>query len=198
MTVTIERQGDCHIVWLDNPPVNALSIANGYVSQIRDALAMCLADEACSAIVMTARGRFFRRGADINDFEGDPHSVEALRALMNSVESSSKPVVMALHGMVLGGGLELALARHMRIVHVDTRLGFPEVKLGLLPGAAGTQRTPRLAGAAAKLDLMLSERTTGAIEAEKLSLIDQVSANCMAAGPRPTFWRAHTARSMSI
>ncbi|WP_284279080.1 enoyl-CoA hydratase/isomerase family protein, partial [Sphingobium jiangsuense] len=103
-----------------------------------------LADVECKAIVMIGAGKMFCGGADITDFDGDPRALEALRNLLLAVEDASKPVIMAIHGVALGGGLELTLAGHYRVAQAGARLGVPEVTLGLLPGAGGTQRLPRL------------------------------------------------------
>jgi 3-hydroxyacyl-CoA dehydrogenase len=123
-----------------NGPVNALSISNGFVAELLAELQAAIADPSCRSIVLAGAGRYFCGGADINDFDDDPASADQLRGLIDAVENASKPVIMAMHGKVLGGGLELALAGHYRIASEGTRLALPEVTLGLLPGAGGTQR----------------------------------------------------------
>jgi len=124
--------------------------------------------------VVSADGRTFPAGADISEF-GDAPQAPSLPDLCNMVEASPKPVVAALHGTVLGGGLELAMAAHFRVAEENTLLGLPEVKLGLLPGAGGTQRTPRLVGVKVALDMMLSGLPVKAADAVRLGLVDAVS-----------------------
>ncbi|MBC7157176.1 MAG: enoyl-CoA hydratase/isomerase family protein, partial [Rhodobacteraceae bacterium] len=141
------------LVTIDNPPVNALShpVRAGLVA----AIAAAEADPAVAAIVLTGAGRTFPAGADIREFDTPPQD-PWLPEVCDRIEDCAKPVVAALHGTALGGGYELALAAHWRIAQATARIGLPEVTLGILPGAGGTQRTPRLAGAAAALGLMLS------------------------------------------
>ncbi|MEY3287429.1 MAG: hypothetical protein RL500_2159, partial [Pseudomonadota bacterium] len=149
----IERQahGAVAVLLLNRPPVNALSGA--LAAALSQALQDGLGDPAVRAIVLAGHGRGFSAGADIHGFDqpgSDPHALTLL------VESASKPVVAALHGHVLGAGLELALACHLRVASAEARLGLPEIRLGLIPGAGGTQRLPRLVGAEAALAIMLS------------------------------------------
>ncbi|MBI1218786.1 MAG: 3-hydroxyacyl-CoA dehydrogenase [Rhodobacteraceae bacterium] len=159
------------LITLDNPPVNALG------HDLRAALAAAVdeaeADPAIHAIVIRAARRTFPAGADIREF-GKPPVPPLLPDLCTRIEACSKPVVAALHGTALGGGLELALAAHARVALASTRLGFPEVALGLLPGAGGTQRTPRLIGAEATLRMMTNGRPIRAAEALALGLVDRV------------------------
>ncbi len=182
MTVEIAQHGAVSVLRLSNGPVNVLSVGNGFVDGIRDAFAAVVADSSVAAIVIAGSGRMFCGGADIADFDGDPALVTRLRDLCETVECSAKPVVMAIHGMALGGGLELALAGHLRIAQAGSRFGFPEVTLGLLPGAGGTQRLPRLIGAEAALALMLSGKLVVAEQALSSGLIDElVEADVVAA-----------------
>lgn len=175
MDVLVERRQDVAIVTFSNPPVNALSSRAGLVGAIKRVLAEQVASDA-SAIVMRGSGRFFSAGADIADFGEDPNKdVGELRELIEAVDATAKPVIMAIHGIALGGGLELALAGHYRVAAPGTKFGFPEVTLGILPGAGGTQRLPRVAGIAAALDLALSGRSIGAEEALRIGLIDELS-----------------------
>jgi len=150
--VRLERHGALGLIVIANPPVNALGAA------VRQGLKACLsealAEPAISAIVVSADGRTFPAGG--------------------MVEASPKPVVAALHGTVLGGGLELAMAAHYRVGEENTLLGLPEVKLGLLPGAGGTQRTPRLVGVKVALDMMLSGLPVKAVDAVRLGLVDEI------------------------
>jgi len=173
--------GDILVVTIDNPPVNALGVdvRRGLV----DAIAAAGADSAVKAVLIVGSGKTFIGGADIREF-GKPPMTPFLPDVCNGIEACSKPVVAVIHGAALGGGLEIALAAHYRLALPAAKLGLPEVALGLLPGAGGTQRTPRLIGAAAALDLMLSGRHVGAAEAAKLGLVDRVvdGADPLAAG----------------
>ncbi|HNP35071.1 MAG TPA: enoyl-CoA hydratase-related protein, partial [Woeseiaceae bacterium] len=136
MPVTFALADTVGVITIDNPPVNALSqaVREGIQSAMREAV-----QGPCKAIVICCDGRTFVAGADIKEF-GKPPAEPWLPDLLNEVEASSKPVVAALHGTALGGGLELALASHYRIADAAAVVGLPEVKLGLLPGAGGTQR----------------------------------------------------------
>ncbi|OCC24392.1 hypothetical protein MB02_07370 [Croceicoccus estronivorus] len=174
MSVTKEAAGAVTVLRIGNGPVNALSVGNGFVTEIGDAFAAAEADQDCAAIVIAGEGRMFCGGADIGDFDGDPASLDTLRNMQLGVENSGKPVIMAIHGVALGGGLELAMAGHYRIAQAGTKLGMPEVTLGLLPGGGGTQRLPRLTGAAAALDMMLSGKPVSAERALEIGLVDKV------------------------
>ncbi len=162
------------VLTIANPPVNALgwAVRQGLMQGIEQAQA----DPDVHAVVIVGEGKAFIAGADIREF-GQPPKDPWLPEVCNAIEACSKPVVAAIHGPALGGGLEVALSAHARIATVTAKLGLPEVQLGLLPGAGGTQRTPRLIGAAAALDLMLSGRHVGAAEALRLGLIDKVLAD---------------------
>jgi 3-hydroxyacyl-CoA dehydrogenase len=173
--------GDILVVTIDNPPVNALGV------DVRRGLTAAIdaagADAAVKAVLIVGSGKTFIGGADIREF-GKPPMAPFLPDVCNGIEACSKPVVAVIHGAALGGGLEIALAAHYRLALPGAKLGLPEVALGLLPGAGGTQRTPRLIGAAAALDMMLSGRHVGAAEAAKLGLVDRVvdGADPLAAG----------------
>ena len=171
MPVSYELVGDIGIVTIDNPPVNALShaVRVGIRAAIRQAQS-----DTSQAILIRCAGRTFVAGADIREF-GRPPAEPWLPELLDEVESSRKPVIAALHGTALGGGFELALASHYRIAARDARVGFPEVKLGLLPGAGGTQRAPRLAGVRAALDLMTGGEPIGTSAATEAGLVDEVA-----------------------
>ncbi|MEH7829219.1 enoyl-CoA hydratase-related protein [Gemmobacter denitrificans] len=166
-----ERQGNVAVLVIDAPPVNALGAA------LRQALWQAVteaeADQTCAAIVIRAEGRTFPAGADISEF-GQPPKAPVLPDLCDRIEACAKPVVAALHGTALGGGLELALAAHGRVALAQARLGLPEVTLGLCPGAGGTQRLPRLIGAEQALRLMLEGKPISAAEALALGLLDRV------------------------
>ncbi len=160
------------VITLNNPPVNALSHAlrAGLVAAIDRAEA----DPEARAILIRAEGRTFPAGADIREF-GQPPQDPWLPAVCNRIEAATKPVVAALHGTPLGGGFEVALAAHYRLAAPGTRVGLPEITLGILPGAGGTQRTPRLCGAKVALDLMLLGKPISAEQAQQHGLIDAVA-----------------------
>lgn len=162
------------MVTVDHAPVNALSteIRRGLLEAIEAAAG----DAAVEAVLIVGAGRNFIAGADICEF-GKPPQPPALPEVCRRIEDSAKPVVVALHGATLGGGLEVALAAHYRLALPGATLGLPEVLLGLLPGAGGTQRAPRLIGAAAALELMLGGRHVGAEAARELGLVDRVAAS---------------------
>lgn len=159
------------IIRISNPPVNALSGA--LRRQLHDAVLRGNEDPDAQAIVVAAEGRTFIGGADIKEF-GKPPSSPVLPELIGTLDQVAKPIVAAINGAALGGGLELALGCHARIATPNAKLGLPEVKLGLLPGAGGTQRLPRLIGAAVALKIMGGGQPITAIEAEALGLVDKV------------------------
>ncbi|MFM0162644.1 3-hydroxyacyl-CoA dehydrogenase NAD-binding domain-containing protein [Paraburkholderia sediminicola] len=172
--VTRELRGKVLLVTIDHAPVNALSadVRRGLLAAIEAADA----DSAVEAVLIVGAGRNFIAGADIREF-GKPPVPPSLPDVCNRIEACGKPVVAAIHGAALGGGLEVALAAHYRLAVNGAKLGLPEVQLGLLPGAGGTQRTPRLIGAPAALDLILSGRHAGAKEALALGLIDRLGSS---------------------
>jgi 3-hydroxyacyl-CoA dehydrogenase len=169
-----ELRGKVLLVTIDHAPVNALSadVRRGLLTAIEAADA----DKSIEAVLIVGAGRNFIAGADIREF-GKPPVPPSLPDVCNRIEACTKPVVAAIHGAALGGGLEVALAAHYRIAVDGAKLGLPEVQLGLLPGAGGTQRTPRLIGAAAALDLILSGRHAGAKEALAMGLVDRVGSS---------------------
>jgi len=158
------------VIWVDNPPVNALShaVRQGLLDAITEAQ-----NDASEAVLIICRGRTFFAGADISEF-GKPLKDPWLPALLDTIESTEKLVVAAIHGTALGGGFETALSSHYRCALPSAKVGFPEVKLGLLPGAGGTQRSPRLAGVEAALELMTSGAPISAARAKELGLIDEI------------------------
>lgn len=170
--VTLTRHGNCGLVTLFSPPVNALSqpVRLGLAA----AMNAVLEDARVEWVLLQSGGRCFSAGADIKEF-GKPPQAPLLPDVIRAIESSAKPVVAWLHGVSLGGGLELAMACHYRLAAPDARFGLPEVKLGLIPGAGGTQRLPRLIGLEAALDMILSGEPIGAREARKLGLVDGVA-----------------------
>ncbi|HET9040133.1 MAG TPA: 3-hydroxyacyl-CoA dehydrogenase NAD-binding domain-containing protein, partial [Gemmatimonadales bacterium] len=161
------------VIAFTNPPVNGLSHA--VRSGVAAALERAHADPAVQAIVLTGTGGLFSGGADIREF-GTPASLASptLRELIEQVETSAKPVVAAIAGLCLGGGLELALAAHARVANATAKLGLPEVKLGLLPGAGGTQRLPRLVGVERALDMIVTGEPVPAAALAGTALLDQV------------------------
>ncbi len=177
--VTSERHGAICVLTVDNPPVNALSHAER--TGIKQGLDAAASDSAVKAIVIICAGRTFIAGADITEF-GKPPKEPGLALIIETLENSRKPVIAAMHGTALGGGLELALGCHYRIGTADAKFGLPEVKLGLLPGAGGTQRLPRLVGVAYALDMIVNGDPIGAEPARKLGLIDEIAAGDLKAG----------------
>ncbi len=171
MQVRVERVGAVMVLVMANPPVNALSEAVRL--GLAEGLAAALADPTVSAIVLRGEGRGFCAGADIGEF-GRPRTGIKLGDLCLAIEASTKPVIAAIHGMALGGGMELALAAHYRVASEAAVLGLPEVNLGILPGAGGTQRLPRILGAKQALQLMLTGVPVTAREAAGLGLVDRV------------------------
>jgi 3-hydroxyacyl-CoA dehydrogenase len=169
--VTLTRRGSIGLIVIDNPPVNALSqaVRAGLVEAV-DALN---ADAALKAGLVLCRGRTFIAGADISEFAKPPLPPH-LPDVVAHLETSAKLMVAAIHGTALGGGFEIALGCHYRCALADAKIGFPEIRLGILPGAGGTQRTPRLAGAEHALDLILSGDPIGAARAHEWRLIDEL------------------------
>ncbi len=160
------------VLTVNSPPVNALSAAvrDGIASGIREASS----DPAASAIVLMCEGRTFIAGADISEF-GKPPKGTPLGEMIAIIESAPKPVVAAIHGTALGGGLETALGCHYRVAVPSAKVGLPEVKLGIIPGAGGTQRLPRVVGAQRALEMITSGEFVGAKAAHEMGLVDEVA-----------------------
>src|SRR5687767_12671117 len=170
-SVDLERRGRVAVLTVNNPPVNALS---QHVRQgLADGLKAAATDPEAKAVVIVCGGRTFIAGADITEF-GKPPAEPGLHGVLDMIESSSKPVVAAIHGTALGGGLEVTLACHYRVGVKDARFGLPEVKLGILPGAGGTQRLPRVVGVEKALSMIVSGDPIRADEALKVGLIDEI------------------------
>jgi 3-hydroxyacyl-CoA dehydrogenase len=184
--ISTERHGEILVVVIDNPPVNALGAAIRL--DLRDALAEAVRDDAVKAVVIRGAGRLFSGGADITEFSKPP-SGPFLPTLLDEVEACAKPVVAAIHGTAFGGGLELALACHYRIAAPSAKLGLPEVKLGLLPGAGGTQRLPRLVGVGEALAMIVSGNPVGAAKAAESGLVDRLVAEDRLTGDAVDFAR---------
>ena len=172
--VEFAKQGNIAIITINNPPVNALS--PGVPEGISQAIEQTNADDSISAAVLVGGGRTFVSGADIREFAkmrpGEALATTSFPDLLNRIENSPKPVVMAIHGSALGGGLELAMAGHYRVATKDAQLGQPEVKLGLIPGAHGTQRLPRLAGVAQAVVMCAEGNPVSAAEALRVGILD--------------------------
>lgn len=169
--ISTRKHGDVLIVLSNNPPVNALSAAvrQGLVAAIAEAEG----DDSVKAVVIACEGQTFFAGADISEF-GKPMQEPMLPQVVDRIEACAKPVVAAIHGTAFGGGLEVALASHYRVAVPSAKLGTPEVKLGLLPGAGGTQRLPRVAGVRKALEMCATGNPIGAKEAFDCGLVDRL------------------------
>lgn len=171
-SVTTQKFDDVLVILVDNPPVNALS---WHVRQgLQDGFEQALADADVKAIVLRCAGSTFIAGADITEF-GKPAQGPDFNTVLNMIEAADKPVVAAIHGTALGGGLETALVCHYRIAVPSARLGVPEVKLGLLPGAGGTQRLPRVVGVEAAATMCALGEPVTATKAEAIGLVDRIA-----------------------
>ena len=192
--VSIQRHGAVAVITVDNPPVNALSqpVRDGLMNHVKEADE----DANCEAIIIMCAGRTFIAGADIKEF-GKPPVEPYLPDVIARIESCTKPVVAAIHGTALGGGFEVALGCHYRLALQSAAIGLPEVHLGLLPGASGTQRLPRLIGVGKAMDMMLSGKPVKAPLALESGAIDRIAGGddlqaaavefaqeCIEAGPR--------------
>ncbi|MFC7607995.1 enoyl-CoA hydratase/isomerase family protein [Teichococcus aestuarii] len=167
--VTYQVEDGIAVIMVENPPVNALSAA--VRGGLKEAAERAGADPAVAGIVLGGRGSTFIAGADITEF-GKPPVPPSLNEVIAALEACPKPVVAAIHGAALGGGLEVALGCDARIVGPRAQLGLPEVKLGILPGAGGTQRTPRLIGADKAVALAASGDKVSASDAVAMGLAD--------------------------
>ena len=172
--VTYERKENIGIITVDNPPVNALSQA--VRAGLSDCLKEAINDSLAEAIIVTGGGRTFMAGADISEF-GKPTQSPDLNTVIFEYEDSNKPTIAALHGTPLGGGLEVSMGCHYRVANSKTLLGLPEVTLGILPGAGGTQRLPRLVGPELALDMITSGKPIPASKALKAGLVEEIYDN---------------------
>jgi 3-hydroxyacyl-CoA dehydrogenase len=174
--VQVTLQGNIAVITINNPPVNALS--PGVPEGIAAAIERIEKDDTVSAAVLIGGGKTFVAGADIKEFgkitSGKATRGEGFKPLLMRVEDCRKPLVMAIHGTAFGGGLELAMAGHYRVAAPGAQVGQPEVKLGIIPGAAGTQRLPRLAGVAKAVEMCTEGNPVKAEEALKLGIIDRL------------------------
>jgi 3-hydroxyacyl-CoA dehydrogenase len=169
--VSLERHGDIAVITADNPPVNTITAA--VRAGLSQALQQLARQSGVRALLLRCAGSTFFSGADIGEFSGPPREAQ-YRELYGRIEALPIPVIAAMHGTVLGGGLELALACHYRVASPEARFGFPEVTLGIIPGAGGTQRMPRLIGALPALELIVSGKPVGAQRALELGFIDAI------------------------
>ncbi len=170
--VRLEVEDGIGFLVIDNPPVNALG--QGVRQGLAEGIGVANESDAVAAIVIIGAGRSFPAGADIREF-GKPPVPPLLPEVCQAIEDSAKPVIAALHGTALGGGFEIALSAHYRVADAGAKVGLPEINLGLLPGASGTQRMPRLTGAGPALELMLSGKPIGAGAAREIGAIDDIA-----------------------
>src|SRR5213592_2005824 len=181
MTAEYQVKGAIAVITLNNPPVNGLGFAtrNAVVAGMQAALN----DDAIKAIVITGAGKAFSGGADIKEFNSPKALMEpTLHTVINVVENSTKPVIAAIHTVCMGGGLELALGCHYRVAAPGAQIALPEVKLGLLPGAGGTQRLPRAVGLETALNLIVSGSSMPAEKLAKTGLLDELIEGDLLAG----------------
>jgi 3-hydroxyacyl-CoA dehydrogenase len=176
--VRVEREDKAAVVIIDNPPVNATSFE--VRSGLLDAIGALAADADIDAVVLIGAGKTFVAGADIREF-GKPLRDPQLPAVIAAIEQCPKPVIAAIHGAALGGGCELALGCDGRVAAPDAVIGLPEVTLGIIPGAGGTQRLPRVVGLAKAIELITSGRRLPAAEAQRLGIIDEIATGNTAA-----------------
>ena len=195
--MSFEIRGNVAVALVDRPPVNAIDA--GIRAGLLDAVQRAAANPAVEALLIACRGRTFMSGADLSEL-GSSIPAPPYAEVLGALENLAKPVVAAMHGTPMGGGLEIAMACHYRCATAGTRLGMPEITLGILPGAGGTQRLPRLVGVEAAVDLLLSGAPIDAARARELGLIDEIIGDdpleggldfarrlvARAAGPRPT------------
>jgi len=197
LSVSFERRGNVAVALVDRPPVNAIDA--GIRAGLLHAAQQTIADPTIDALVIACRGRTFMSGADLSEL-GSAISPPPYAAVLQALESCPKPVIAAMHGTPLGGGLEIAMACHYRCATPGTRMGMPEITLGIVPGAGGTQRLPRLVGLENALDLLLGGAPIDCARARELGLIDEIIGDdaladgieytrrllANGAGPRPT------------
>src|SRR5687768_7434846 len=176
--VLLSKEGEVAIITINNPPVNALS--PGVPEGIRASIQEATKDTAVKAIILIGGGRTFIAGADIREFgkvtSGEKNrDAVGLLPLLLEIEDCPKPTIAAIHGTALGGGLEVAMACHYRVAAPSAQVGQPEVKLGLIPGAGGTQRLPRLAGVAQALEMCAQGQPVSAVDALRHGIVDALA-----------------------
>ena len=195
--IEFRKEGAVGVITINNPPANALSFA--VVKGLAEHTTACMNDETCDAVVVTGAGKMFVAGADIREFNMTrPDDVPEFHDLMKVIEEGSKPIVAAGNGIAVGGGLGPGLGCHYRIIAPGALVGQPEVKLGIIPGAGGTQRLPRLAGVETALDMIVGGDPVRAEKAVELGIADELAGEDLLAhavayalekvadGPRPT------------
>lgn len=175
--LTQRRDGDVVVLTVDSPPANALT--PDVIEEFDDALARSERDRSCAVVVITGAGDSFVVGADVRYLQEADTSqvrvfVRSVRRLFERLEHLDRPTIAAINGSCVGGGLELAMACDLRFAAAGARLGLPEVRLGLLPGAGGTQRLPRLVGRGVAFDLLYTGRIVAANEAQRIGLVDEL------------------------
>jgi 3-hydroxyacyl-CoA dehydrogenase len=173
MSAEYQVKGNIAVITLNNPPVNGLGHASR--TAVVEGMQQALQDEAITAIVITGAGKAFSGGADIKEFNSSKAFAEpSLQTVINVIENASKPVIAAIHSVCMGGGLELALACHYRVATAGAQIALPEVKLGILPGAGGTQRLPRVLGLEMALNMIVSGTPVASEKLAKTALFDQM------------------------
>jgi 3-hydroxyacyl-CoA dehydrogenase len=196
--IELSMDGAIGVVTINNPPANALSYA--VVKGLDDTIRTCMENDACEAVVLTGAGKMFVAGADIREFNiPRPDDVPELHDMIKGIEDSPKPVVAAVNGLALGGGLELAMGCHYRLIASTAQVGQPEINLGFIPGAGGTQRLPRLAGVENALEMIVGGAPIKAATAVEFGIADELVEGDIVAraleyaaneakdgGPRPT------------
>ena len=181
MSASYEVKGNVAVITLNNPPVNGLGHATR--SGIFDGLKKAMADTAVKAVVITGAGKAFSGGADIKEFNSPKATAEpTLHTVIAALEGAEKPVVAAVHSVAMGGGLELALGCHYRVASPGAQIALPEVKLGILPGAGGTQRLPRVVGVETALNMIVSGTPAPSEKLAGTRLFDQMIEGDLMAG----------------
>src|SRR5262245_27250973 len=169
--VELQRHGDIAVIVVDNPPVNTITAAAR--AGMNDALRQVAADSSVRAVILRCEGSNFFTGADINEFSGPPKEAE-FRELWARFESLPVPMIAAMHGSSIGGGLEITLACHYRVSRPTAKFMLPEVTLGIIPGAGGTQRLPRLVGLENALRMIFDAKPVDAARAKDIGLVDEL------------------------
>ena len=173
--VDYQVQGHVGVITLNHPPVNALSVSKGLLQGVLDAIKEGEHDTAVKVFLLIGAGKNFSGGADITEFgKAAPPGLANLRDLVSYMDTVTKPMVAAISGPTMGGGLELAMATHYRVAITGAQIGLPEVKLGILPGAAGTQRLPRLVGAAVAVEMITTGDPVSTERAKELGIVDEI------------------------
>jgi enoyl-CoA hydratase len=188
--IQFEKKEKWAILRLNNPPVNSLNLS--LMDQLNDKLMQIEMDETTQAVIFKGTGKFFAAGGDIQELEKINNSLEGVQlsyrthSVFNRVETFPKPIIAAIHGACLGGGLELALACHLRIAEEEVLLGLPEINLALIPGGGGTQRLPQVVGRSKAYEMILTGEAVEAKEAYRIGLVNLVvpKGECMAYAER--------------